>query len=93
MNTVNASTGYSGFELHMGRSPRIIPPLVEPIAGSDTEEFHVVEVVEQITAAVDEAKDNMLLAKVQQAYHANKHRGDDDVFMVGDRVMLSTLHR
>jgi hypothetical protein len=73
MNTVNASTGYSGFELRMGRSPRIIPPLVEPVAGSEPEEFHVAEIVERITTAVSEAKDNMLLAKVQQAYYANKH--------------------
>jgi hypothetical protein len=28
MNTVNASTGISGFEMKMGRSPRVIPPLV-----------------------------------------------------------------
>jgi hypothetical protein len=25
MNTVNASTGFSGFQLHLGRSPRVIP--------------------------------------------------------------------
>jgi hypothetical protein len=25
MNTLNASTGFSGFELRMGRSPRLIP--------------------------------------------------------------------
>ena len=50
MNTVNASTGYSGFELRMGRSPRVIPPLVEPAAGGEPEEFHVAEVMEQITS-------------------------------------------
>jgi hypothetical protein len=26
MNSVNASTGYSGFQLRMGQSPRVIPP-------------------------------------------------------------------
>src|SRR5207244_1384308 len=65
MNTMNASTGYSGFELRMGRSPRVIPPLVEPTASSEPEEFHVAEVMDQITTAVEEAKDNMLSAKVQ----------------------------
>jgi hypothetical protein len=30
MNSVNGSTGYSGFELLMGRSPRLIPPFMEP---------------------------------------------------------------
>ena len=28
MNTVNASTGFSGFQLHLGRSLRLIPPMV-----------------------------------------------------------------
>jgi hypothetical protein len=28
MNTVNVSTGFSGFQLRMGRSPRVIPPLI-----------------------------------------------------------------
>ena len=27
MNTVNASTGFSPFQLRMGQSPRLIPPL------------------------------------------------------------------
>ena len=28
MNTVNTSTGYSGFLLHLGQSPRVIPPII-----------------------------------------------------------------
>jgi hypothetical protein len=28
MNTVNASTRFSNFQLHLGRSPRLIPPIV-----------------------------------------------------------------
>src|SRR6202040_3524429 len=28
MNTVNASTGFSNFQLHLGRSPHLIPPIV-----------------------------------------------------------------
>lgn len=28
MNTMNASTGYSAFQLKMGRTPRVIPPLI-----------------------------------------------------------------
>ena len=30
MNSVNASTGYSGFQLLMGRSPRLILPFLPP---------------------------------------------------------------
>jgi hypothetical protein len=28
MNTVNALTGYSGFQFYLGRSPWVIPPLI-----------------------------------------------------------------
>src|ERR1700683_103710 len=28
MNSVNASTGFSNFQLHLGRSPHLIPPIV-----------------------------------------------------------------
>jgi hypothetical protein len=28
MNTINPSTKFSRFQLHLGRSPRIIPPII-----------------------------------------------------------------
>ena len=28
MNMVNASTGYTAFQLHLGHSPKIIPPII-----------------------------------------------------------------
>ena len=31
MNTINASTNYSGFQLRLGRSPQIIPPTITPL--------------------------------------------------------------
>jgi Chromo (CHRromatin Organisation MOdifier) domain len=42
---------------------------------------------------VAEAKDNLLLAKIFQTHHANIHRSPEPPFQVGDKVMLSTLHR
>jgi hypothetical protein len=29
MNTVNTSTGFSGFQLRMGHSPHLLPPLID----------------------------------------------------------------
>ena len=40
-----------------------------------------------------EAQDNLISAKVSQAYQANKHRSFFFPFKVGDRVVLSTLNR
>jgi hypothetical protein len=39
------------------------------------------------------AKDNLLTAKVRQAFQANKERSMAFPFQVGQRVVLSTLHR
>jgi hypothetical protein len=51
------------------------------------------EVIERIQLDVAEAKDCLLAEKLSQAHAAHQHRGKDNVFAVGDQVMLSTLHR
>ena len=41
MNTVNASTGFLGFQLHLGRSPRVMPPIVPQLLLTKiTQAFH-----------------------------------------------------
>lgn len=93
MNTVNASTGFSGFQLKTGRSPRVIPPLAPLPANATQAEVDAHALVQQLETDVHEAQDNLLAAKVRQAYHANIHRAPEDVYEVGDLVMLSTKHR
>jgi transposase InsO family protein len=94
MNSVNASMGFSGFQLQMGWTPRVIPPIV-PTSVSDLpdEEILARSVISQLEIDSSEAKDNLLASKVSQAFHANKGRGAEDTYAVGDKVMLSTLHR
>ncbi|KZV86156.1 hypothetical protein EXIGLDRAFT_593544, partial [Exidia glandulosa HHB12029] len=93
MNTVNASTGFSGFQLKTGRSPRIIPPLLPLPADATQAEVDAHAIIQRLETDVKEAQDNLLAAKVRQAYHANEHRAPEDVYKVGDLVMLSTKHR
>ncbi|KAI0075541.1 hypothetical protein K474DRAFT_1563293, partial [Panus rudis PR-1116 ss-1] len=99
MNTINASTGFTPFQLHIGRSPRVIPPLsasdVEAVAAETTPEAAIsaADLIRSIDTDVMEAQDNLLLAKSDQAHHANKHRSQEHVYSVGDSVLISTFHR
>jgi len=87
MNTINKSTGFSPFQLRMGRSPRVIPPLVEGIRkdpGPEAERsFALIRKLEQMSM---EAQDNLLRAKISQAAHANKSRTLTFPFAIGGRV-------
>ncbi len=95
MNTVNASTGFSGFQLRMGRSPRLIPPLVPdrlPVK-LDSDFEAAANIIKKLNNDTCEAADNILAAKISQAHQANKHHSPDPTFALGDRVMLSTMHQ
>lgn len=92
MNTVNASTGYSPFQLHIGRNPRLIPPLTTP-TNTDEATLDAKSLLAQINADVADAKDSILLARTQQAEQANKHRSPEIVYSEGNLVMLSTFNR
>ena len=95
MNTINTSTGYSGFQLQLGRSPQLIPPIVPTSlppdlhsAASATE-----NIISQVTEDIADAKDNLLEAKLYQASSTNASWGSEITYNVGDKVMLSTFHR
>ena len=95
MNTVNASTNYSGFQLHLGRSPRIIPLIIPShlspklqSAGPAAEAM-----ITQLQNDITDVKDNLLLAEITQAHHAKTSRADEIMYNVGNKVMLSTFHQ
>ena len=97
MNTVNVSSGFSPFQLRMGRSPRLIPPLVaqdNTATPSDNGEHdRATAFIVHLHMGVSEAQDNLLAAKISQAEFANRHHVDKDTFEVGDKVMLATENR
>jgi hypothetical protein len=94
MNTVNKSTGFSPFQLRMGRSPRLIPPITQASRNQvGSGGMDAVRLMDQISTDVAEAKDNLMLAKVFQADHANRRRGSEDAYKTDDLVMLSTANR
>ncbi len=95
MCTVNKSTGYSPFMLHFGRNPIVLPPLDPTREPITQDEIDARAVISHIYASVNDAKDNLLLAKISQAFEANKSRKINDTFpyKIGDSVLLSTLNR
>ena len=93
MNTVNKSTGFTPFQLCMGRSPRIIPPLVPAKSSATVTDIDAWHVIGKLETGVLEAQDNLLKAKLSQACQANKNHTLTFPFTVGSRVRLSTLHR
>ena len=95
MNTVNKSTNFTPFQLKYGRSPRVIPPLIEGTTptGTAVPTRSAQSVINQLEVDVMEAQDNLLRAKVAQAVQANKSRTLTFPYAIGQRVRLSTRNR
>jgi len=66
--------------LYQPRPPRLIPPFLAPINTEPDPEADCA------------IKEHLLEAKCMQAFYANRDHGQGDIFKVGDKVMLSTLH-
>jgi hypothetical protein len=96
MNTVNASTGFSGFQLHLGRSPRIIPPIVPSALPTELQDTMKIasDILTHLTDNVAEAHNNLLLTKITQTHHTSSAcSAADPGYKKGDFIMLSTTNR
>ncbi|KAJ8497106.1 hypothetical protein ONZ45_g12185 [Pleurotus djamor] len=92
MNTVNVSTGFSGFQLSHGFSPRLIPPFVRQEGDTDSLRS-AADVLSRLSDDVNQAKDTLLASKVAQCHYANRSRGQEPSVKVGDKVLLSSSNR
>lgn len=88
---INSSTGFSSFQLWMGYSLKVIPPLSKDLDTTLAESPR--ELLEQVANNASEAQDNLLEVKVLHADQANKHCREAFPFTIGDHVMLSTKNQ
>ncbi|KAJ7355945.1 hypothetical protein DFH08DRAFT_853973 [Mycena albidolilacea] len=79
MNRVNASTGFSDFQLRMSRSP----PLVYVPATDAPEEKMAADIISRLELDLMEAQENLLAAKITQAEQANKNRAPEHNIQIG----------
>ena len=86
MNTINTSPGFTPFQLWMGQSPQLIPPLVTPLPTFSDEEISAHDVIKKLQNDVLEAQDNLLCAKISQSVEANKHRSLTFPFVIGSHI-------
>lgn len=96
MNSINASMGFFSFQLHIGRSLRLIPPLTASVSDPFNiapAEHRARELLKQLQSDVATAHDNLTAAKINQTLAVNARRGTEIIYQLGNNVLLSTMHR
>ncbi|GAA5972537.1 hypothetical protein JCM11641_001890 [Rhodosporidiobolus odoratus] len=88
-SAVNDSTGYAPFHLVLGFVPSLLPLPSSPPSSLPAVESLITE----RTATISDARDALAAAKVRQAEQANKRRGPEVGFEVGDLVMVDSADR
>ena len=95
MCTINKSTGYSPFMLHHSQNPVVLPPLDSTHKPITQDEINARALLTHLHKSLNDAKDNLLTAKISQAFEANKSCSTSSVYpyTIGESVLLSTLYR
>ena len=70
-----------------------MPPNIETPTSNDKDILRAKDLIDNLNIDIAEAKDNLLEAKIFQAHYTNQKRSPEIPFQIGDKVMLSTLHR
>jgi hypothetical protein len=66
------------------------PPIVHLNENVTTEQITAHNIITHIHIDIQEVQDTLLTPKICQEYHTNEHQAPEDVYKVGDLIMLST---
>ena len=91
MSITNQSTAFTPFQLCFGHSLRLLPPLF-PAMDVTLADKLARDLLSRMQTMVHNIQDNLILAKVSQAFQANKSRCLSFPFKVSDHVVLSMAH-
>jgi hypothetical protein len=95
MNTINSSTKFSGFQLHLGCLPCMIPSIMPNTLPDDLQDTAriALTVIQHISDDIAEAHDNLLLTKITQAHHASASHGPNPLYNEGDLATANCRHK
>ncbi|KAG2064477.1 hypothetical protein BDR04DRAFT_979139, partial [Suillus decipiens] len=98
MSTVNTSTGYTHFHLHLSRTPCLLPPLTQERIQQTREDFptdiaNALDAIVALKTNIANAHNALLTSKISQAHSANTKRSDKPSYTIGDLIYLLTAHR
>ena len=88
-NAVHVATGHSAFFLNSGDHPIVPTTLLH--RGESSKVEAVQEMVDRMRASLEEAQANLTVAQNRAREQANRSRREE-IFAVGDKVLLSTRH-
>ena len=85
-SAISGSSGFAPFELTYGYRPNMNPGITpEPSSTPGVKHF-----VTRALRNLADAHDAIIESRVRQTHNANRHRREDDSFVVGDLVYVST---
>lgn len=89
---MNASTGKCPYELVIGFCPCLLPAIF-PVDLNASNMPSPSEFIRQLEHNLTDSQDNLLAAKPHQATQTNKHHHTEDIYTVGELVLVNTCDR
>ena len=85
-SAISSSSGFAPFELNYGHMPHINPGFTPTPSAVPGVKHFVARALQNLA----DAHDTLIESRVQQTHYANRRRHEDDSFMAGDLVYMST---